>query len=143
MSDYIDREAAIECVIHQYCASSDETENALGEAIEEIKALPSADVKPELPPMFDDEDIEEIRIIVHAYIERLCNAGRHKDAVETEKSLDKFIYLAKSADVKPVVRCRECKFFVDEGMYCENNIITMFDHFYCYYGELRCNDNDD
>ena len=46
MTDYIDREAAKECVIHQYCASSDETENALGEAIEEIQALSSADVKP-------------------------------------------------------------------------------------------------
>ena len=43
--DYISREDAIDCVLSQYCASSDETEKALGDAIEEIKALPAADVE--------------------------------------------------------------------------------------------------
>lgn len=42
--DYIEREAAIDCVLSQYCASSDETEEALGDAIEEIKKRPAADV---------------------------------------------------------------------------------------------------
>lgn len=45
-----------------------------------------------------------------------------------------------TADVVEVVRCKDCKHFVDEGMYCSNNIITMFDHFYCYYGERREDD---
>ena len=36
-----------------------------------------------------------------------------------------------------VVRCKDCRYFAGEGMYCENNIIPMFDHFYCYYGERR------
>ena len=42
--DYISREDAIDCVLGQYCASSDETEEALGNAIEEIKKRPAADV---------------------------------------------------------------------------------------------------
>lgn len=42
--------------------------------------------------------------------------------------------------VGELVRCGECEFFVDEGMYCEQNIITQFDHFYCYYGERRADD---
>lgn len=42
--DYISKEDAIDCVISQYCASSDETEEALGNAIEEIKKRPAADV---------------------------------------------------------------------------------------------------
>ena len=35
------------------------------------------------------------------------------------------------------VRCKDCRYFAGEGMYCENDIIPMFDHFYCYYGERR------
>lgn len=42
-----------------------------------------------------------------------------------------------TADVVKVVRCKDCKYFVGEGMYCENDIITQFDHFFCYYGERR------
>lgn len=42
--DYISRDDAIDCVLGQYCASSDETEEALGNAIEEIKKRPAADV---------------------------------------------------------------------------------------------------
>ena len=48
----------------------------------------------------------------------------------------------QTADVVEVVRCKDCKYFVDEGMYCENNIITQFDHFYCYYGERREDGNN-
>ena len=42
--EYISKEDAIDCVLSQYCASSDETEEALGNAIEEIKKRPAADV---------------------------------------------------------------------------------------------------
>ena len=42
-----------------------------------------------------------------------------------------------TADVVEVVRCKDCKWFVDEGMYCENNFIPQFNHFFCYYGERR------
>lgn len=42
--DYISKGDAIDCVLCQYCASSDETEEALGNAIEEIKKRPAADV---------------------------------------------------------------------------------------------------
>ena len=44
MIDYISKTDAIDCVLSQYCASSDETEEALGAAIEEIKKRPAADV---------------------------------------------------------------------------------------------------
>ena len=40
-TDYISKEDAIDCVLSQYCASSDETEEALGDAIDAIKALPA------------------------------------------------------------------------------------------------------
>lgn len=42
-----------------------------------------------------------------------------------------------AADVVEVVRCKDCKWFVDEGMLCGNNIFIHFDHFYCYYGERK------
>lgn len=46
MSDYISREAAFDSVFQQFCASSDETESALNAAIDKIKAIPAADVRP-------------------------------------------------------------------------------------------------
>lgn len=46
MSEYIEREKAFDAVFGQFCASSDETESALNAAIDEIKAIPAADVRP-------------------------------------------------------------------------------------------------
>ena len=42
-----------------------------------------------------------------------------------------------TADVVEVVRCKDCKWYVDDGMYCANDIIVQFDHFYCYNGERK------
>jgi NADH pyrophosphatase NudC (nudix superfamily) len=44
--DYISREAAFDAVFGQFCASSDETEAALNSAVEDIKSIPAADVRP-------------------------------------------------------------------------------------------------
>ena len=44
--EYIEREKAFDAVFAQFCASSDETEAALNAAIEEIRAIPAADVRP-------------------------------------------------------------------------------------------------
>ena len=46
MNEYIEREKAFDAVFGQFCASSDETEAALNAAIEEIRAIPAADVRP-------------------------------------------------------------------------------------------------
>lgn len=46
MAEYIEREKAFDAVFAQFCASSDETEAALNAAIEEIRAIPAADVRP-------------------------------------------------------------------------------------------------
>jgi hypothetical protein len=45
--------------------------------------------------------------------------------------------IEEAADVVEVVRCKDCKYYAGEGMYCANDIIVQFDHFYCYYGERR------
>ena len=42
-----------------------------------------------------------------------------------------------SGDYVEVVRCKDCKYYAGEGMYCANDIIVQFDHFYCYYGERK------
>lgn len=39
--------------------------------------------------------------------------------------------------VSKLVRCKNCKYYAGEGMYCANDIIVQFDHFYCYYGERK------
>ena len=46
MAEYIEREKAFDAVFGQFCASSDEIEAALNAAIEEIKSIPAADVRP-------------------------------------------------------------------------------------------------
>lgn len=46
MAEYIEREAVFDVLFGQYCASCDETEQALNTAIEEVKAIPAADVVP-------------------------------------------------------------------------------------------------
>ena len=39
-----------------------------------------------------------------------------------------------------IIRCKDCKHFVREGMYCSCDIIDRFDHFYCYYAERKEDD---
>jgi len=36
-----------------------------------------------------------------------------------------------------IIRCKDCKHFAGEGMYCSCDIIVQFDHFYCYHAERR------
>ena len=43
----------------------------------------------------------------------------------------------KQEIVGELVRCKDCKHFADEGMYCAQNIIVQYDHFYCYHGEAK------
>lgn len=43
--EYISKSDVIDIVCGQYCASSDETENALGEIIDAVKEHPPADVE--------------------------------------------------------------------------------------------------
>ena len=46
--------------------------------------------------------------------------------------------LKEMKDVQPeIIRCKDCKHFAGEGMYCANDIIVQYDHFYCYDGERR------
>ncbi len=46
MAECIEREKAFDAVFGQFCACSDETEAALNAAIEEIRAIPAAAVRP-------------------------------------------------------------------------------------------------
>lgn len=46
--------------------------------------------------------------------------------------------LAKLPPVQPeIIRCKDCKHFAGEWMYCACDIIVQFDHFYCYHAERR------
>jgi len=36
-----------------------------------------------------------------------------------------------------IIRCKDCKHYAGEGMYCACDIIVHYDHFYCYYAERR------
>lgn len=38
-------------------------------------------------------------------------------------------------DIVEVVRCRDCKHYAGDGMYCANDIIVKWDYFFCYDGE--------
>ncbi len=47
------------------------------------------------------------------------------------------ITYAPSIDAVEVVRCKDCKHYAGEGMYCAQDICVQFDHFFCYYGERK------
>ena len=57
--------------------------------------------------------------------------------LEANKAIASIIREQPTADVVEVVRCKDCKWYAGDGMYCANNIIVQFDHFYCYNGERR------
>ena len=56
---------------------------------------------------------------------------------DSEKDFDEmFVGYIRNCSAE-VVRCKDCRWFAGEGMYCTNNILTQFDHFFCYYGERK------
>lgn len=50
------------------------------------------------------------------------------------KGLEKRLRALPPAEPE-IIRCKDCKHFAGEGMYCANNILVPFSHFYCYYAE--------
>lgn len=45
-----------------------------------------------------------------------------------------------TVDAVEVVRCRDCKHYAGDGMYCANDIIVKWDYFFCYDGEREDDD---
>ena len=62
-----------------------------------------------------------------------------KEAYENDEMFDGYEYrLQELPSTQPeIVRCKDCKHFAGEGMYCSCDIIVQFDHFYCYHAERR------
>ena len=56
--------------------------------------------------------------------------------VITDCKLEAFLHNLPSAQPE-IIRCKDCKHFAGEGMYCSCDIIVQFDHFYCYHAERR------
>lgn len=50
---------------------------------------------------------------------------------------------APTIDAVPVVRCRDCRYFAGEFMYCALNIIVPFDYFFCLNGRREADDEAD
>ena len=59
MDEYIKRESAFDAICAQYCASSDETEAALGDAMEMIRNTPAEDDRPVIHGKNVGEDYAE------------------------------------------------------------------------------------
>ena len=58
------------------------------------------------------------------------------DYMQEEKKLfDDIVDQQPTVDAVEVVRCKDCKYYAGEGMYCACDIIVHYDHFYCYWGE--------
>lgn len=80
-----------------------------------------------------------------AAIDALCKACangedylRCRDRDIKSRWCDTITVLRDLPSAQPeIIRCKDCKYFAGEGMYCENDIIVHFDHFYCYNAERR------
>ena len=73
----------------------------------------------------------------------VLNVGFHdedgypiEDADELRKIWTEYFDGIPSAQPE-IIRCKDCKHFAGEGMYCSCDIIVQFDHFYCYHAERR------
>ncbi len=53
---------------------------------------------------------------------------------EVKKIFDEIIDLQPTANVVEVVRCKDCKNYAGQGMYCVHNMIVD-DNDFCSYGE--------
>ena len=75
-------------------------------------------------------DTDELkRCITAEYNRKRTNDGLKLAWIE--KAVDD----TPDAEIVEGVRCKDCKWYAGEGMYCAHDIIVQFDHFYCYYGE--------
>ena len=72
-------------------------------------------------------------------IDRQAAIDAVKEAYENDEMFDGYEYrLQELPSTQPeIVRCKDCKHFAGEGMYCSCDIIVQFDHFYCYHAERR------
>ena len=59
MADFIERGDAFDAVMGQFCACSDETEAALNGAIEDIRKIPAADVRPVVHAWWIDKHYDD------------------------------------------------------------------------------------
>ena len=62
---------------------------------------------------------------------------------ERDAAMDGFVKWEKSVadSYRPeIIRCKDCKYYAGEGMYCDWDIIVQYDHFYCYHAERRTDD---
>lgn len=62
-----------------------------------IKELPPAEPRPVKPGMLSQDDIETIRIHLHAAEERLANDGRYSEALYYDKLIRKFLRATQAA----------------------------------------------
>ena len=61
----------------------------------------------------------------------------YRERLDSRERIAQLIEAAPTIDAVQVVRCRDCKHYAGEGMYCSQDICVMFDHFYCYYAERK------
>ena len=86
------------------------------------------------------DDTISRKAAIDALVE-LYEYQRDIDPTEAADLVRQGIYLAeKKIEQLPsaqseITLCRDCKHYAGEGMYCANNILVPFSHFYCYYAE--------
>ncbi|MBQ1292584.1 MAG: hypothetical protein IIY21_00980 [Clostridiales bacterium] len=78
-----------------------------------------------------DADALREKVLYHA--DTMNHAGNHEQA----KAFNYCLCMIDDMPTADVVRCKDCKWYAGDGMYCANDIIVQFDHFYCYNGERR------
>lgn len=71
-----------------------------------------------------------------AAIDACHNYEDGKNAYAYGDEIEKRLKSLPSAQPE-IIRCKDCKHFAGEGMYCACDIIVQFDHFYCYHAERR------
>lgn len=141
--DLIDRQTVIEALknmaVPRYkdplCEDIYERDRTLNNAIDAMKALPSAQ-----PERLTDDDFETIRIHLNACKEKLCNQQRWEEAEEYQRIIDRFMAFASAQP--GIIHCKDCMFKETHGVsLCCDHItgdeIMVMPSDFCSWAERR------
>lgn len=68
-------------------------------------------------------------------IGRLATLPDNDDVVRMS-AVEYVLFNLPSAEPE-IIRCKDCKYYAGEGMYCALDIMVHYDHFFCYHAERR------
>lgn len=130
MDDTISRKAAIDAVTDELDMIDHVPQWVFDRLEKRLKQLPSTQTE-----ITDEQAIEHLQSTgwMQNHDREMYYMGLKEQLADDSGSYDSLLPSAQPE----IIRCKDCKYYASEGMYCAWNILSQSDHFYCYYAERR------